>query len=57
MAVPAMNRLKRWLLGIPKEDPRYLWAIHDGKRYDFDKPLTTWQAVAEIARQEREKQN
>jgi hypothetical protein len=36
---------------IPKEEPRYGFAIKDGKRVEFEKPLTVWEAIARISEQ------
>lgn len=46
--------LHRLLGNAPRKDPLYDWAISNGKRIEFDEPLTTWQALAEISRRERE---
>jgi hypothetical protein len=43
-------QLKRWLYRLLRMQPRYRGAIIDGERVDFDKPLTTWQAIAEVQR-------
>lgn len=50
-------RLRLWYLRlvgvIPKEEPRYVSTIWNGKLIVFDEPLTMWQSVAAIAAEER----